>query len=207
MSHNKIKLGSAEPTRTSELEPNLGDLNNVSESGLANGDYLTYDGSQWSNTPQAAAYAGTIFIGEGASQNYSGSGASGVAVGDDVEFYATSSTNTISGATITSASNWVSSVTLPAGTFKMYAVAGLELTNSSGLLEYRWSDGSSAIGATGNCGYTDDLVGNPSIVIVEPTSSTTYTVEVITATNVVTLASQTTRQSQRGYILIEEIAT
>ena len=89
----------------------------------------------------------------------------------------------------------------------MYAVAGLELTNSSGLLEYRWDNGVSEIGATGNCGYTDDLVGNPAVAIVSPTTNTTYTVEIITATNVVTLASQTTRHSQRGYILIEEIRT
>ena len=205
MSHNKLKVGTSEPNRTSELNPALSDLNDVTESGLSTGDYLIYGGSGWSNTTPSATYAGVIFIGEGASQNYSGSGASGVAVGDDVEFYAASTTNTITGATITSASSWISSVTLPAGTFKMYAVAGLELTNSSGLLEYRWDDGTSETGATGNCGYTNDLVGNPAVAIVIPTIATTYTVEIITATNVVAKASQATRQSQRGYILIEEI--
>tara|TARA_Y100001973_G_C5146922_1_gene305900 strand:- start:543 stop:1166 length:624 start_codon:yes stop_codon:yes gene_type:complete len=207
MSHNKIKIGTAEPSRTSAITPALGDLNNVSESSLTNGDYLIYGASGWSNTPPAAVLSGTIFIGEGASQNYSGSNASGVGIGDDVEFYAASTTNSITGATITSASNWISSITLPAGTFKLYAVAGLELTNSSGLLEYRWHNGTSEIGATGNCGYTDDLVGNPAVVIVAPTTNTTYTVEIITATNVVSLASQTTRHSKRGYILIEEIRT
>jgi len=203
MSHNKVKIGSAIPDRASELSVALGDLNNVSESTLQNGDYLIYNSttSQWTNTTPSAVYAGVIFIGEGASQNYSNSNASGVAVGDDIEFYASSTTNTISGATITSSSNWISSITLPSGTFKLYAVAGLELTNSSGLLEYQWKS-SSLVGTTGNCGYTDDLVGNPAVAIV---SSGTYTLEITTATNVVAKASQTTRHSQRGYILIEEI--
>jgi hypothetical protein len=207
MSHNKIKIGNGEPSRIGAIGAELGDLSDVTESSVALGNYLIYDGSSWENATPTATYAGTIFIGEGASQNYSGSGASGVSVGNDVEFYAASTTNTITGATITSASNWISSVTLPAGTFKLYAVAGLDLTNSSGLLEYRWHDGSSQVGATGNCGYTNDLVGNPAVTIVTPTTGTTYTVEIITATNVVAKASQTDRHSERGYILIEEIRT
>lgn len=201
MSHNKVKIGSATPDRVSDLSVALGDLNNVSESNLQNGDYLIYDNSQWTNTTSSPDYNGVIFVGEGASQNYSASGASGVSVGDDIEFYSSSITNTISGATITSSSGWVSSITLPSGYFKLYAVVGLELTNSSGLLEYRWKS-STLIGTTGNCGYTDDLVGNPAVAVV---NSGTYTLEIITSTNVIAKASQTNRHSQRGYILIERI--
>lgn len=66
MSHNKVKIGSAIPDRASELSVALGDLNNVSESTLQNGDYLIYNSttSQWTNTTPSAVYAGVIFIGE-----------------------------------------------------------------------------------------------------------------------------------------------
>jgi hypothetical protein len=206
MSHNKIKIGTVEPDRTSEYSLDVNDLNDVTIATPTSGQFLTYDGvSAWENTSPAAITPGVIFAGEGASQNYSTSGAAGVSVSDDIEFYASSSTNTISGASITSASNWISSITLPAGTFRLLAVAGLELSASSGLVEYRWHDGTSLVGATGNAGYTDDRVGNPAVAVVTPTGSTTYTVQITTATSVVAKASQTARHAERGYLIVEEV--
>ena len=204
MSHNKIKIGTAQPNVNSELNVNIADLSNVNLSTPTVNQYLTYDGSNFVNTTPATN-AGLIFAGEGASQNYSGSGASGVAVSDVIEFYASSPTNTIGSATITSSSNWISSITLPAGTYRLTAVAGLELSLSSGLLEYRWHDGSAEIGTTGNCGYDNDRVGNPATSVVTPSTSTTYSIRIITATDITALASQTTRHAQRGYLIIEKV--
>lgn len=201
MSHNKIKVGTAEPNRTSQLNIDINDLNNVSVSSLTANQILTYNGTNWAN---GSVEGGLIFAGEGATQNYSGSGAGGVTTSDDIEFYASSPVNNL-GATITSSSNWISSITLPAGTYKLQAVAGLELSASSGLLEYRWHDGTSLLGATGNCGYTDDRVGNPCIAIVSPSSNTTYTVRITTATSITAKASQGARHAERGYILIEKV--
>ena len=205
MSHNKIKVGSGEPNITSDITLNVNNLSDVTITTPSNGQFLTYDGASWENSAPAAITPGVIFAGEGATQNYSGSSASGVAVSDDIEFYASSPTNTISSASITSASSWISSITLPAGTFRILAVAGLELTASTGLVEYRWHDGTSLVGATGNAGYTDDRVGNPCVAVVTPTGSTTYTVQITTATNVTAKASQTARHAERGYIIIEEV--
>jgi hypothetical protein len=206
MSHNKLKVGTAEPDRVGDVSLSINNLSDVDTTSAVSGQYLTYNGSDWGPTSAVAGgVPGIVFVGEGATSNYSGSGASGVAVNDDIEFYATSPGNTISSATVTSSSNWVSSVTLPAGKFRLTAVAGLELSASSGLLEYRWHNGSSLVGATGNAGYTDDRVGNPCVVYVELTGSTTFTVRITTATSVTALASQTGRQSERGYIVIEQI--
>ena len=205
MSHNKIKVAGQTPDVNGDITVDVANISDVTITTPTSGQFLTYDGAGWENTSPAAITPGIIFAGEGATQNYSGSGASGVTVSDDIEFYASSPTNTISGASITSASSWISSITLPAGTFRILAVAGLELTASSGLVEYRWHDGTSLVGATGNAGYTDDRVGNPCVAVVTPTSSTTYTVQITTATNVTAKASQTARHAERGYIIIEEV--
>lgn len=206
MSHNKIKVGTAEPDRAGDVSLSINNLSDVDTTGVASGQYLSYDGADWGPTDSpAGSIPGIIFVGEGATSNYSGSGASGVTTSDDIEFYATSPGNTITSATITSASNWVSSITLPAGKYRLTAVAGLELSASSGLLEYRWHNGTSLIGATGNAGYTDDRVGNPCVAYVAPTGSTTFTVRITTATSVTALASQTGRQSERGYIVVEQL--
>ena len=205
MAHNKIKVTGQTPDINGDITVDVANISDVTITTPTSGQFLTYDGAGWENTAPAAITPGIIFAGEGATQNYSGSGASGVAVSDDIEFYASSPTNTISGASITSASSWISSITLPAGTFRILAVAGLELTASSGLVEYRWHDGTSLVGATGNAGYTDDRVGNPCVAVVTPTGSTTYTVQITTATSVTALASQTARHAERGYIIIEEV--
>ena len=205
MSHNKIKVAGQTPDVNGDITVDVANISDVTITTPTSGQFLTYDGAGWENTSPAAITPGIIFAGEGATQTYSGSGASGVAVSDDIEFYASSPTNTISGASITSASSWISSITLPAGTFRILAVAGLELTASSGLVEYRWHDGTSLVGATGNAGYTDDRVGNPCVAVVTPTGSTTYTVQITTATSVTALASQTARHAERGYIIVEEV--
>lgn len=205
MSHNKVKIGNATPNVNGEITVNVANISDVTITTPTSGQFLTYDGVGWENTFPGVIKPGIIFAGEGASQNYSGSGASGVAVSDDIEFYASSPTNTINGASITSASSWISSITLPAGTFRILAVAGLELTASSGLVEYRWHDGTSFVGATGNAGYTDDRVGNPCVAVVTPTGSTTYTVQITTANSVTAKASQTARHAERGYIIVEEV--
>jgi hypothetical protein len=205
MSHNKIKVAGQTPDVNGDITVDVANISDVTITTPTSGQFLTYDGAGWENTSPAAITPGIIFAGEGATQNYSGSGASGVTVSDDIEFYASSPTNTISGASITSASSWISSITLPAGTFRILAVAGLELTASSGLVEYRWHDGTSLVGATGNAGYTDDRVGNPCVAVVTPTGSTTYTVQITTATSVTALASQTARHAERGYIIVEEV--
>ena len=207
MSHNKITVAGQSPNTSGEITVSINNLSDVDTSGVANNDYLVYNStsSQFEASSPVSTTPQIIFIGKGETANYSGSGASGVTTSDDIEFYDSSVVNNISNATVTSASNWVSSITLPAGSYRLLAVAGLELSASSGLLEYRWHDGTNAIGTTGNAGYTDDRVGNPCVVLVEPTANTTYTVRITTATSVTALASQTSRQSQRGYIVIEQV--
>ena len=207
MSHNKIKIGTATPNVNGELSIGIGDLSDIDTTGVSANDYLVYNSTSgnFEASVPSLIVPQIIFIGRGESSNYSASGAGGVTTSDDIEFYDSSVVNNIGSATVTSSSNWVSSITLPAGSYRLVAVAGLELSASTGLLEYRWHDGSSLVGTTGNAGYTDDRVGNPCTALVEPSSNTTYTVRITTATSITAKASQTTRQSQRGYIVIEQV--
>ena len=148
-----------------------------------------------------------MFIGEGASQAYSGSGASGVASGDVVEFYAASPHEGIDGATVTSSSSWVSSVTLPVGTYRITAVVALSFS-SAGSVEYSIYSGGSVVNGTGYCAQDDLDCHNPASAIVE-VSSGTSAIDVrltSTGTNINTVTNQGNRQAELGYLVIERIA-
>ena len=136
MSHNKIKIGTAEPNRISNISPNLGDINDVSISSAGDGEFLKYNSGTWENAP-AAASTYYIWCGEGAENAYSNSGATGSPSAGDAWFlYDSSPKNTISGATITKigATDWIDYITLPAGNYVVDAQFFAEWT-ASGYLE------------------------------------------------------------------------
>ena len=113
MSHNKTTVNAQEANRAGAITEALGDLSDVTITTVSSGQALVYSGAGWINDTNPNSL-GSVFIGEGASQAYSGSGASGVSNGHTVEFYAAPPHNGLS-ATITSSSNCVSAVALRVG--------------------------------------------------------------------------------------------
>ena len=206
MSHNNTKVNSQEPTRTGAISEALGDLSDVTITSIAANQALVYDGSGWENNTNPNTL-GSVFIGEGASQAYSGSGASGVASGDVVEFYASSSSlhNGLS-ATITSSNDWVSAVTLGVGTYKITANVALSFS-AAGSVKYQIHQAASAVGGEGFCAQDDVDCHNPAVAYVTVGSGTSsFDVRLTsTGTNINTKASQGNRQAELGYMLIERV--
>lgn len=204
MSHNANKVNSQEPNRAGAISEALGDLSDVTITSIAANQALVYDGSGWENNTNPNTL-GSVFIGEGASQAYSGSGASGVASGDVVEFYASSPHNGL-GATITSASNWVSAVTLGVGTYKITANVALSFS-AAGSVKYQIHQAASAVGGEGFCAQDDVDCHNPAVAYVTIGSGTSsFDVRLTsTGTNINTVANQGNRQAELGYMLIERV--
>lgn len=204
MSHNTNKINSQEPDRTGAITEALDDLSDVTITTVASGQALVYSASGWVNDTNPNTL-GSVFVGEGASQAYSGSGASGVASGDTVEFYAASPHNGLS-ATITSASNWVSAVSLGVGTYRITANAALTFS-SAGSVEYQIHQGGTAVGGVGFCAQDDVDCHNPAVAYATVGSGTSSFDVRLTSTgsNINTVANQGNRQAELGYLIIERV--
>jgi len=204
MSHNKTTVNAQEANRAGAITEALGDLSDVTITTVSSGQALVYSGSGWINDTNPNTL-GSVFIGEGASQAYSGSGASGVSNGHTVEFYAAPPHNGLS-ATITSSSNWVSAVALGVGSYRITANVALTFS-SSGSVQYQVYQDSTAVGGVGSCAQDDIDCHNPAIALVEVASGTdTFTVKLVTAgSNINSKSNQGNRQAELGYFIIERV--
>lgn len=149
-----------------------------------------------------------ILIGEGASVDYSLSPATGLAAGDDLYLYDTSPTNTISGATISTTSGWIDSVSLPAGKYHIQAATHVEFS-ASGSLVYALNAGGSNVTPFGRIGATvtsSYSAGGIASVYVDLTATTTVRFRVEAASNVATVASQGTTPSAHGWMIVRKEA-
>ena len=149
-----------------------------------------------------------IRIGGGSlSDNYSNSSAT--ALNDaTLEFYDPSPTNGISGATITSSNNWISSVTLPAGTYLLEAVFALSFS-ASGQFSFQWFDGTTSRGTRAQIGATlshaTESASPYCSLCITISSSTTFSVKSTSgSTNLNTIASQGVNNSEQSYLRIRE---
>lgn len=204
MSHNKITLNGQAPDATGAITEALGDLSDVTITAVTSGQALVYSASGWANDTNPNTL-GSVFVGEGASQAYSGSGASGVASGDTVEFYAASPHNGLS-ATITSASGWVSAVSLSVGTYRITANVALTFS-SAGSVQYQIHQGATAIGGVGVCAQDDADCHNPAVAYATVGSGTSSFDVRLTSTgsNINTLLNQGNRHAELGYLIIERV--
>jgi hypothetical protein len=205
MSHNKLKIGTATPDASSDLSVALSDLSDVTITSVSSGQALEYNGAAWVNSTNAIT-VGAVFCGSGASQNYSTSTASGVANGDVVQFYSISPHNSLS-ATITSASSWVSAVTIPVGTYRVSALVALTFS-SAGSGEFRIHNGGTAVGGTGTYAQDDADCTSIATAIITVTSGTAAIDVRLTSvpTNINTITNQGTRQAELGYLIIDRLA-
>lgn len=205
MSHNKITVNGRTPDATGAITEALGDLSDVTITTASNGQALVYDGAGWVNSGSTSAL-GSVFAGEGAAQNYSGSGASGVGNGDTVEFYANPPHNSL-GATVTSASGWVSAITVGVGTYRVSALVALTFS-SAGSGEFRIHEAGTAVGSTGTYAQADEDCTSIATAIVTVASGTVSLDVRLTnaATNINTVANQGSRHAELGYLIVDRLA-
>jgi len=149
-----------------------------------------------------------IRIGGGSlSDNYSNSSATELN-NSTLEFYDSSPINTIEGATITSSSNWISGVTLPAGTYLLEAAFALSFS-ASGKFSFQWHDGSSSRGTRAQLGstlsYVTESASPLATLCITINESKTFSVKsTSTSTNLNTVAQQGTNISEQSYIRIRK---
>jgi hypothetical protein len=150
-----------------------------------------------------------IRIGQGESDNYSNSGASTL-TNTTLYFYDSSPLNEISGATLTGASGWYSSVTLPAGRYIIECGFDVKFT-ASGQFAFQIYNGSSLIGSRAQIGdslqfSTESAPGLASACINISTSTTFSVLSPTGNTNLDTITNQGTSISERAFITITGIS-
>ena len=205
MSHNKIKVAGQEPNSSGDITIGINNLNDVSTTGVSNNQTLIYSGGSWSASSLTSSST-MIFVGKGSSQNYNTSSGSAISAGVVIQFYDSSPFNGISSASITSSSSWISSITLPVGNYIIQANLGITFSASSGEATYQIYVDGSAVGTTGNVGYSNLSVGSPAATFLNVGSGTSVVdVRIITVSNVNTLANQSTRQATHGYFEIRSV--
>ena len=148
-----------------------------------------------------------ISIGQGETSAYSNSGASNFNTGSTLYFYDTAPINNITNATITSSSDWVSSVTLPAGSY-LFTANFSPSFSASGSLSYVLYNGSTYINPTAQVGTAADCLISSSGVseaAVTISTSTTFTYVAYAKSNLNGVASQGNNISQQSFWVIEAL--
>ena len=210
MSHNRIKVGSAEPNSSGVISPALNDLSNVNVSP-SEGDYLLYTSGAWSSgTPASSTSTKYLWLGEGASQNYP----EGWVGGNHVYFYSASPVNTLS-ATLSSSdsyANWYDQFTIPAGVYFAQCRVEGDFTNSSGEFRYRLTTEISGTTTThASSGVSSDLGNtnqNPDIAqsLINVSSQAILKVEIINsgASNLAT-SGMSNSHALYGYLWLMKV--
>ena len=200
MSHNKISVNAQTPDRAGQITQSINDLDDVSISGVANNQFLSYStaSSAWGNT--GALVSTMAMIGDGSSQSYpTGGSAIGAAVA--LEFYGP----LYNGIGATIGTGWINSITLAAGDYSCTAVSGVTMSSSTGVVTFRWHDGAALVGTTGSVGDDTISIGSAAVAYITLASPTAVEVQCVTASNVNTLALQGTRAAEFGYVEIRAL--
>jgi len=204
MSHNKLQINTETADRVSTISVELSDLSDVSATAPTAGQALTWGGTEWEPTASSGA-GGIIYIGEGASVAYYSS-ATNPANNIDVYFYDTSPQNSITGATISSTSNWIDSVTLPTGSYMLESCIALSYS-TTGNSSYKYHNGSIFFGQSTYFGSTDFEVGTSNRAVIDITgASLTISVRLGSTSNLNTTAAQGNRQAERSFFSIMKIS-
>ena len=161
MSPNKIKVAGQEPDASGSITVALNDLSNVSASSPSESDILQYSSGSWSTAALASVSSAAeyLLIGQGESNAYSNSTTdTTISNGDILNFYDTAPKNTLSGASVVNylATDWITGVTLPAGTYWVLTTYRVEFS-ASGLLGFRWQ--TDAGGNKTNIAYIGESFG------------------------------------------------
>jgi len=215
MSHNRIKVGTAEPNALGVISPSITDCGDVSGTP-ADGQILQYASGSW--TPQTIASSSSIsylFWGHGEAENYDESPATTISAGDVLYVYDSTGINTIQGATVSSTTStgtgggeWLESVTLPAGNYRV-SLTCLPTFSASGYFAFALYDGTTKVTASGTVGALSTTYSSGGAVAVSAftlASSTTLTPRVVADSNVNTVTNLLTAISESTTLVIEKLA-
>lgn len=210
MSHNKITVAGQKPNVSGSITVPFVSTDQITGTPSTD-DYLKWNGTYWEPTANASLTTGVghIFIGQGESDNYSNSphGTGSFSATNQIYFYDSSPVNTITGATITSSSNWISSITLPAGDYFIHAKTLLEFS-SSGYCLYAIYNGSTRLtpgGVVGESRQTYSGASDIAMGIIQLASSTTITIKIQALSGVDNGTAQGTTPSKHNLICIEKL--
>lgn len=211
MSHNKITVANQNPDSAGNVSIDISNMSDVNISTPADSQVLQYStsASEWQNQTLALG-SGLLVLGQGDSDAYSNSGASSMS--GDVYLYAPSASivNTL-GATITKylATDWVTSITLPAGSYFAQLTYRVEFS-SSGYFNFGLTD------TTGTTEYTTkayigedrttiDNAASTAIGYFELASSTTIVIYNNNSSGVNTVAAQGNTPAEFSTLLIRGV--
>ena len=206
MSHNKIKIGTASPDVSGDIDIQISDLSDCTITTPQSGQALEYNGAAWVNA-NVSGNAAFILFGQGETSNYSNSPATALGAGDTLYAYDTGPINTIASATLSTTNDWLNSVTLPAGEYLLCAGTGIEFS-ASGYMQFHFHDTSVAVSQTGSIGDSVNSFANGAGFVqsyLKLTTQTTINLEISAQSNVDSIANQGATISESLQILIIQI--
>lgn len=211
MSHNKITVASQSPDANGNVSIDVSNMSDVNISTPSDNQVLQYStsASEWQNQTLSLG-SGLLVLGQGDADAYSNSGASSMS--GAVYLYAPSASivNTF-GATITKylATDWVTSITLPAGNYQAMITYRVEfsssgyfnfgLTNTAGTTEYTTK------AYIGEDRTTIDNAASTALGYFELTTDTTVVIYNDAASGVNTVASQGNTPSEFSTLMIRKL--
>jgi hypothetical protein len=211
MSHNKITVANQSPDSAGNISIDVSNMSDVNISSPTDNQVLQYStaSSEWQNQTVSLG-SGLLVLGQGDSDAYSNSGASSMS--GDVYLYAPSASivNTF-GATITKylATDWVTSITLPAGNYFAQLTYRVEFS-SSGYFNFGLTDSTGSTEYTtkayiGEDRTTIDNAASTAIGYFELATDTTVIIYNDAASGVNTVANQGNTPSEFSTLLIRKV--
>jgi hypothetical protein len=211
MSHNKFTVGSASPDTDGDVTLTISNLSDVNVTNPSAGQVLAWSGSAWENAAAGGGAAQFMLIGQGESNAYSNATtATSISAGGTIYLYDTNPVNTISGSSITNvgATDWVESITLPAGNYILMATYAVEFS-ATGHFSFIFKNASnSALSGIGAIGEDLTAIQNSSGYIQGYTqlgSSTTIKLHCNLLSNVATVANQGNTPAEQSSIMIWKV--
>lgn len=212
MSHNKITVSNQNPDSNGNISINVTDMSDVSISSPVDNQVLQYNSgtSQWQNQTFTLG-SGLLILGQGDSNAYSNSGA--VAMSGAMYLYAPSAStvNTL-GATINkySSTDWVTSITLPAGNYQAMIAYRVEFS-TSGYFNFALANSSNNTIRYTNMAYigenrtTVDNATSTALGYFELSNSTTVIIYSNASSGVDSIANQGNTPAEFSTLMIRSV--
>ena len=210
MSHNKFKVGTAEPDVNSDITVSISNLSDVTVTSPSVGQVLEWSGTNWINAAASPGTAQFMLIGQGETNAYSNATSTAISSGSTMYLYDTNPINTINGSTITkvASTDWVETVTLPAGNYILMATYAVEFSATGHFSFYFRTSANIPISGIGAIGENLTAIENASGYIQayrELSSTTTIKLSCNLLSNVASIASQGNTPSQQSSIMIWKV--
>ena len=211
MSHNKLTVANQSPDSAGNVSIDVANMSDVNISSPVDNQLLQYSAAagEWQNQTVSVG-SGLLVLGQGDANAYSNSGASSMS--GAIYLYAPSASivNTI-GATITKylATDWVTSITLPAGNYQAMITYRVEFS-SSGYFNFGLTDTGGTIEYTsrafiGEDRTTIDNAASTALGYFELASSTTVILHNNASSGVDTVANQGNTPAEFSTLMIRSV--